>query len=62
MGDIREQLKVSKKQRHDWKQATEFVTSTKNVSINKDNQLLLNKLVEIQAGKRTSVPKAVGTP
>ena len=33
----------------------EFNTSEKNIIINKDNQILLNKLVEISNGKWSSV-------
>ena len=47
--------------------AHEFVTHERNLAINKDNQILLSKLVEISSGKWTSVPKAkevglVGNP
>jgi len=41
--------------------AHEFVTHERNLAINKDNQILLSKLVEISNGKWTSVPKAKDT-
>ena len=34
------------------------MTNEKNITINKDNQILLNKLVEISSGKWSSVIKA----
>ena len=36
----------------------EFMTNEKNIGINKDNQILLNKLVEISSGKWSSVVTA----
>jgi hypothetical protein len=33
----------------------EFLTNERNITINKDNQILLNKLVEISSGKWSSV-------
>ena len=44
-----------KKNRHDRQKAKEFSTNEKNIIINKDNQILLNKLVEISSGKWSSV-------
>ena len=44
-----------KKQRHDRLKTKEFLTNEKNITINKDNQILLNKLVEISSGKWSSV-------
>jgi len=41
--------------------AHEFVTHERNLAINKHNQILLSKLVEISNGKWTSVPKAKDT-
>ena len=62
MHEVRSQMKVKSKQRVDWQKAQDYVTSVKNIGITKDNQILLNKLVDIQNGKGTSVPKAVHTP
>ena len=47
-----------KRKRMDKHKAHEFVTHERNLAINKDNQILLSKLVEISSGKWTSVPKA----
>ncbi len=44
-----------KKNREDRKKTKEFLTNEKNITINKDNQILLNKLVEISSGKWSSV-------
>lgn len=52
---INKQLKRKKEER---KRNAEFLNNEKNISINKDNQLLLNKLVEISSGKFTSVQPA----
>ena len=46
------------KRKHEEKQKlNEFITNEKNLEINRDNQILLNKLVDISAGKRCSVKK-----
>ena len=47
-----------KKNREDRKKTKEFLTNEKNISINKDNQILLNKLVEISSGKWSSIAPA----
>ena len=47
-----------KKNREDRKKTKEFLTNEKNITINKDNQILLNKLVEISSGKWSSVAPA----
>ena len=50
-----------KKNRDEKKKTKDFLTNEKNLTINKDNQILLNKLVEISSGKWSSVapvPKA----
>ena len=47
-----------KKNRTDRKKTKEFLTNEKNIVINKDNQILLNKLVEISSGKWSSVAPA----
>lgn len=47
-----------KKNRCDRKKTKEFLTNEKNITINKDNQILLNKLVEISSGKWSSVAPA----
>ncbi len=47
-----------KKNRTDRKKTKEFLTNERNITINKDNQILLNKLVEISSGKWSSVAPA----
>lgn len=44
-----------RKNRQDRQKTKEFMTNEKNITINKDNQILLNKLVEISSGKWSSV-------
>ena len=44
-----------KKNRVDRQKTKEFLNNEKNITINKDNQILLNKLVEISSGKWSSV-------
>ncbi len=44
-----------KKNREDRKKTKDFLTNEKNITINKDNQILLNKLVEISSGKWSSI-------
>ena len=46
---------MMRKNREDRKKTKEFLTNEKNVTINKDNKILLNKLVEISSGKWSSV-------
>lgn len=46
---------MMKKNRQDRKKTKDFLTNEKNITINKDNQILLNKLVEISSGKWSSV-------
>ena len=53
--DITNQIK---KNRSDRRKTKEFLTNEKNLTINKDNQILLNKLVEISSGKWSSVVTA----
>lgn len=58
---IKEAKEISnmlKKNREDRKKTKEFLTNEKNITINKDNQILLNKLVEISSGKWSSVAPA----
>ena len=52
---INKELRRKKEER---KRNAEFISNEKNITINKDNQLLLNKLVEISSGKFTSVQPA----
>ena len=52
---ISQQLKKNKEER---KKTKDFLTNEKNLTINKDNQILLNKLVEISSGKWSSVAPA----
>ena len=47
-----------KKNREDRKKTKEFLANERNITINKDNQILLNKLVEISSGKWSSVQPA----
>ena len=47
-----------KKNRNERLKTKEFLTNEKNLTINKDNQILLNKLVEISSGKWSSVQGA----
>lgn len=44
-----------KRNREEKKKTKDFLTNEKNITINKDNQILLNKLVEISSGKWSSV-------
>ena len=44
-----------KKNRTDRKKTKDFLTNERNITINKDNQILQNKLVEISSGKLSSV-------
>ena len=44
-----------RKNRQDRQKTKEFMTNERNISINKENQILLNKLVEISSGKWSSV-------
>lgn len=46
------------KNRTDRKKTKEFLTNERNIIVNKDNQILLNKLVEISSGKWSSVAPA----
>lgn len=46
------------KNRTDRKKTKEFLTNERNIVVNKDNQILLNKLVEISSGKWSSVAPA----
>lgn len=50
--------KMMQKNRTDRKKTKEFLTNEKNIIVNKDNQILLNKLVEISSGKWSSVQPA----
>lgn len=47
--------KMLKNNRDEKKKTKEFQTNERNITINKDNQILLNKLVEISSGKWSSV-------
>ena len=47
-----------KRNREERKKTKDFLTNEKNLTINKDNQILLNKLVEISSGKWSSVAPA----
>jgi len=58
---IREAKEITsqmRKQRIDRQKTKEFMTNERNITINKDNQILLNKLVEISSGKWSSVVTA----
>ena len=56
--EAREITDKMKMNRGDRKKTKEFLTNEKNITINKDNQILLNKLVEISSGKWSSVAPA----
>ena len=47
-----------RKNREDRRKTKDFLTNERNITINKDNQILLNKLVEISSGKWSSVAPA----
>lgn len=51
---VEEELKRRKEEK---KKTQEFMTQERNLEINRDNQVLLNKLVEISAGKWSQVKK-----
>jgi len=53
--EAKEITTMMKKNREDRKKTKEFLTNEKNITINKDNKILLNKLVEISSGKWSSV-------
>jgi hypothetical protein len=53
--------KHMKQRRAEKKKAQDFLVSEKNTQINKDNQILLSKLVEIQTGKYCSLPRPKST-
>lgn len=55
--ETRKEEKHLKKARADKLKSVQFVNSERNSAINKDNQILLSKLVEISSGKHCSVPK-----
>ena len=62
---IREAKEISnmlKKNREDRKKTKDFLTNEKNITINKDNQILLNKLVEISSGKWSSIATPLPNP
>ena len=44
-----------KRQKEERKKTKDFMTNERNLTINKDNQILLNKLVEISSGKWSSI-------
>ena len=48
-----------KKSREERKKTKDFISNERNIHINKDNQILLNKLVEISSGKWSSVAPPV---
>ena len=50
--------KQLQRNRDERKKTKDFLTNEKNLTINKDNQILLNKLVEISSGKWSSVAPA----
>ena len=51
-----------KKRKEELKRAHQFQTSEQNIQINRNNQLLLSKLVEISNGKWASVPTTKDLP
>ena len=46
-----------KRRKEEKKKANEFLSQERNLEINRDNQVLLNKLVEISAGKWSHIKK-----
>lgn len=46
-----------KRRREELKKNKDFMTQEKNLEINRDNQVLLNKLVEISSGKWSHIKK-----
>ena len=46
---------MMRKQKEERKKTKDFITNGRNLTINKDNQILLNKLVEISSGKWSSI-------
>lgn len=58
VSEARELAKILKHRENEKKKSHEFVTSERTMQINKDNQILLSKLVEIQNGKWSKMPKA----
>lgn len=55
VSEAKQVTNMMKKNRQDRKKTKDFLTNEKNITINKDNQILLNKLVEISSGKWSSV-------
>ena len=58
VNEAKQVTNMMKKNRSDRKKTKEFLTNEKNIIVNKDNQILLNKLVEISSGKWSSVAPA----
>ena len=52
--ELEEELKRRKEEK---KKTNDFLTQERNLEINRDNQVLLNKLVEISAGKWSHIKK-----
>ena len=46
---------MMKRQKEERRKTKDFMTNERNLTINKDNQILLNKLVEISSGKWSSI-------
>ena len=53
--EAKEITQMLHKNKQDRKKTKDFLTNERNITINKDNQILLNKLVEISSGKWSSV-------
>jgi len=53
--EAKEITQMLKKNREDRKKTKEFLNNEKLITVNRDNQILLNKLVEISSGKWSSV-------
>lgn len=51
---VEQELKRKKEEKQ---KSSEFQHNERNIEINRDNQILLNKLVEISAGKRSIIKK-----
>ena len=57
ISEVRNFEKIKKKLQQEQLKGYQRVATDRNTAINKDNMILLSKLVEISSGKFTSVPK-----
>ena len=61
VSEVRTYEKAKKKLLQEQRNGSVRVTSERNAEINKDNLILLSKLVDISSGKFTSIPKSKNT-